>query len=434
VRLAEGVELLADYQQRLAAQNTFAVLLIIQGIDAAGKDGTIKHVMSGVNPQGVTVHSFKVPSTEGLSHDYLWRYQRQLPARGRIGIFNRSHYEEVAVVRVHPELLANQQLPGARRGNDLWEHRFREINSWERYLADNGIRIAKVFLHISRDEQRTRLLARIDDPARNWKFSPSDLAERQHWGEYQHAYSQMLSNTSTEWAPWHIVPANHKWFARAATAAIPGRCAPRHRPAVPAARRRRARVDGRRTARAGGRRLGCPPAQRSPVTARVPCSQCSRCFPRRGCHRRRSRPCCRTIRRNGGRSPSARTTTAGRRPHPARPTRPRRASDDRRASRWSGDRHARRLNRRPSRPGRRRPREQEPRPCSPAPAVPSPLFPLTLDVGAGYAREGCIGRLARKVNPRPRGDRSHRRQQEIGPASGNPHRDIPVVRPQGAST
>jgi len=220
VRLAEGVELLSDYQQRLAAQNTYAVLLIIQGIDAAGKDGTIKHVMSGVNPQGVAVHSFKVPSAEDLSHDYLWRYQRQLPARGRIGIFNRSHYEEVAVVRVHPELLANEQLPEARRGNDLWEHRFREINNWERYLTDNGIHIVKVFLHISCDEQRKRLQARIDDPARNWKFSPSDLTERQHWGEYQHAFSEMLSNTSTDWAPWHIVPANHKWFARTATAAI----------------------------------------------------------------------------------------------------------------------------------------------------------------------------------------------------------------------
>ncbi len=176
--------------------------------------------MSGVNPQGVAVHAFKVPSAEDLSHDYLWRYQRQLPARGRIGIFNRSHYEEVAVVRVHPELLANQQLPDARPGNDRWERRFRDFNAWERYLTNNGIHIVKVFLHISRDEQRKRLLARIDDPTRNWKFSPSDLTEREHWGDYQHAFSEMLSNTSTEWAPWHIVPANHKWFARTATAAI----------------------------------------------------------------------------------------------------------------------------------------------------------------------------------------------------------------------
>ncbi len=219
-RLVEGVELLAEYQQRLAAQNTYAVLLIIQGIDAAGKDGTIKHVMSGVNPQGVDVHAFKVPSAEDLSHDYLWRYQCRLPARGRIGIFNRSHYEEVAVVRVHPDLLAHEQLPAPRPGNHLWERRFREINDWERYLTDNGIRVVKVFLHISRDEQRRRLLDRIDDPAHNWKFSPSDLAERQHWGEYQQAFSEMLSNTSTEWAPWYVVPANHKWFARAATASV----------------------------------------------------------------------------------------------------------------------------------------------------------------------------------------------------------------------
>jgi len=220
VRLAEGVELLEEYQRRLAAQSTYAVLMVIQGIDAAGKDGTIKHVMSGVNPQGVDVHSFKVPSAEELSHDYLWRYQCRLPARGRIGIFNRSHYEEVAVVRVHPELLANEHLPDAHPGNHFWERRYREINDWERYLTDNGIHIVKVFLHISRDEQRERLLARIDDPTHNWKFSPSDLAERHHWAEYEQAFSEMLSNTSTEWAPWFVVPANHKWFARAATAGI----------------------------------------------------------------------------------------------------------------------------------------------------------------------------------------------------------------------
>jgi len=219
-RLVEGVQLLEEYQQRLAAQSTYAVLLIIQGIDAAGKDGTIKHVMSGVNPQGVDVHAFKVPSADDLSHDYLWRYQCHLPARGRIGIFNRSHYEEVAVVRVHPDLLAKEQLPDAEPGHHLWERRYREINDWERYLTDNGIHVVKVFLHVSRDEQRQRLLARIDDPTRNWKFAPADLAERQHWGEYQLAFSEMLSNTSTEWAPWYIVPANHKWFARAATASI----------------------------------------------------------------------------------------------------------------------------------------------------------------------------------------------------------------------
>jgi PPK2 family polyphosphate:nucleotide phosphotransferase len=219
-RLAEGVELLSDYQQRLAAQDTYAVLLIIQGIDAAGKDGTIKHVMSGVNPQGVDVHSFKTPSAEELNHDYLWRYQCKLPARGRIGIFNRSHYEEVLVVRVHPDQLAQEQLPAAHPHNHLWERRYREINDWERYLSENGVQVVKVFLHISRDEQERRLLARIDDPAHNWKFSPADLAEREHWREYQDAFSEMLSNTSSDWAPWHIVPANHKWFARAATASV----------------------------------------------------------------------------------------------------------------------------------------------------------------------------------------------------------------------
>jgi PPK2 family polyphosphate:nucleotide phosphotransferase len=219
-RLAEGVELLSDYQQRLAAQDTYAVLLIIQGIDAAGKDGTIKHVMSGVNPQGVDVHSFKTPSAEELNHDYLWRYQCKLPARGRIGIFNRSHYEEVLVVRVHPDQLAQEHLPAAHPHNHLWERRYREINDWERYLSENGVQVVKVFLHISRDEQERRILARIDDPARNWKFSPADLAEREHWREYQNAFSEMLSNTSTEWAPWHIVPANHKWFARAAAACV----------------------------------------------------------------------------------------------------------------------------------------------------------------------------------------------------------------------
>jgi PPK2 family polyphosphate:nucleotide phosphotransferase len=210
-RLTEGVELMSDYQQRLAAQNTYAALLIIQGIDASGKDGTIKHVMSGVNPQGVDVHAFKVPSAEDLSHDYLWRYHRQLPARGRIGIFNRSHYEEVLVVRVHPQLLAHEQLPASDPSNHFWERRYREINDWERYLTANGIRIVKVFLHLSREEQRQRLLSRIDDPSHNWKFSPGDLAERERWGAYHEAFSEMLSNTSTEWAPWHVVPADHKW-------------------------------------------------------------------------------------------------------------------------------------------------------------------------------------------------------------------------------
>ena len=219
-RLAEGVELLSDYQQRLAAQSTWAVLLIIQGIDASGKDGTIKHVMSGVNPQGVDVHAFKTPSPEELAHDYLWRYQCRLPARGRIGIFNRSHYEEVLVVRVHPELLRAEHLPAAEPSNHFWERRFREINDWEHYLTSNGVAVVKVVLHLSRAEQRRRLLARIDDPTRAWKFAPQDLAEREHWGAYQKAFSEMLSATSTAAAPWHVVPADHKWFARVATASI----------------------------------------------------------------------------------------------------------------------------------------------------------------------------------------------------------------------
>jgi PPK2 family polyphosphate:nucleotide phosphotransferase len=177
-------------------------------------------VMSGVNPQGVWVRSFKVPSAEELNHDFLWRYSRELPARGTIGIFNRSHYEEVLVVRVHPENLDRQRLPAEARGHGIWERRFREINDWERRLVDNGIRVAKIFLNVSKAEQRRRFLARIDDPDKNWKFSAADLAERAHWDEYQHAYSEVLSHTSTEWAPWHVVPADHKWFARVAVAAV----------------------------------------------------------------------------------------------------------------------------------------------------------------------------------------------------------------------
>lgn len=217
--LQAGVQLLAQYQARLAAQDTYGLLVVLQGLDAAGKDGAIKHVMSGVNPQGVSVHSFKVPSDEELGHDFLWRYSRALPGRGSIGIFNRSQYEEVLVVRVHPENLDRQRLPAEAR-HGIWERRFREINDWERHLVDNGIHVAKVFLNLSRAEQRRRLLARITDPDKNWKLSPADIAERAHWDEYQHAYSQALSNTSTEQAPWHVVPADHKWFARLAVAAI----------------------------------------------------------------------------------------------------------------------------------------------------------------------------------------------------------------------
>jgi PPK2 family polyphosphate:nucleotide phosphotransferase len=218
--LAESVQLLAAYQDRLAAQDTDGVLLCLQALDAAGKDGTIRHVMSGVNPQGVHVSSFKVPSTEELSHDYMWRYAKRLPARGEVAIFNRSHYEEVLVVRVHPELLERQRLPGEAKGKDLWKRRFAEINDWERYLTENGIRVLKVFLNISKEEQRLRFLRRLDLPDHHWKFSASDIQERQYWDDYQRAFSDMLSHTSTEWAPWYVIPADHKWFARICVGAI----------------------------------------------------------------------------------------------------------------------------------------------------------------------------------------------------------------------
>jgi PPK2 family polyphosphate:nucleotide phosphotransferase len=218
--LQRGLELLARYQDRLAAQATHGLLLVLQGLDASGKDGTIKHVMSGVNPSFVRVHSFKVPSVEELMHDYLWRYTTHLPERGVIGIFNRSHYEEVLVVRVHPELLERQRLPPEKVGPDLWERRFHEINEWERHLVDDGIRIVKVCLNISRGEQRRRFLERIDNPRKNWKFSAADARERRYWDGYMTAYSDALSHTSTRRAPWHVVPADHKWFARLAVAAL----------------------------------------------------------------------------------------------------------------------------------------------------------------------------------------------------------------------
>jgi PPK2 family polyphosphate:nucleotide phosphotransferase len=218
--LRTGVALLADYQRRLAAQNTDGVLVCIQSLDAGGKDGTIRHVMSGVNPQGVHVSSFKVPSAEELDHDYLWRYARRLPARGDIAIFNRSHYEEVLVVRVHAENLDRQKLPERARHGDVWERRYREINNWERYLVENGFRVVKLFLNLSKEEQRTRFLKRIDVPERNWKFSAADVRERRWWDEYQKAFSDMLSATSTEWAPWYVIPADRKWFARICAAAV----------------------------------------------------------------------------------------------------------------------------------------------------------------------------------------------------------------------
>ena len=218
--LARGIDMLAEYQSRLYAQDTDGVLIVLQALDAAGKDGTIRHVMSGVNPQGVSVHSFKVPSSEELDHDYFWRYAQRLPGRGEIGIFNRSYYEEVLVVRVHPEVLERQKLPHDSRGPGLWKRRFREINDWERTLTDNGIKIVKLFLNLSKEEQRTRFLRRIDLPDHNWKFSSADVREREHWDEYQKAFSEMLTHTSTEWAPWYVIPADRKWFARIAAGAV----------------------------------------------------------------------------------------------------------------------------------------------------------------------------------------------------------------------
>ena len=218
--LKHGVELLAEFQDKLAAQDTYGVLLVLQALDAAGKDGTIRHVMSGVNPQGVSVHGFKVPSVEELDHDYLWRYAQRLPARGDIGIFNRSYYEEVLVVRVHPAIIDNQHLPKASRKGDIWKRRYREINDWERYVTDQGFRLVKLFLNLSKEEQRLRFLRRVDLAEKNWKFSAADAHERGYWDAYQKAFSEMLSATSTEWAPWYVIPADRKWFARISAAAV----------------------------------------------------------------------------------------------------------------------------------------------------------------------------------------------------------------------
>lgn len=219
-RLTDGIERLTDLQTRLAAQQTYGVVLVLQALDAAGKDGAIRHVMTGLNPQGVRVVSFKSPSTEELAHQFLWRTTRDLPRRGEIGIFNRSHYEEVLVVRVHPEFLAGQHLPPKTTTGQLWKRRFREINDWERALVDNGFPIVKIFLHMSKDEQKRRLLSRIDEPSKNWKFSKLDVHERQSWDAYQDAYEDMIRHTSTKAAPWYVVPADHKWFARLVIAEV----------------------------------------------------------------------------------------------------------------------------------------------------------------------------------------------------------------------
>ncbi len=218
--LAEGIQQLAEYQNMLYAQNTYALLIIFQAMDAAGKDGVIKHVMSGVNPQGTQVYSFKAPSDEELDHDYLWRNFKALPERGRIGIFNRSHYEEVLVVRVHPEILGGQRLPPELKGKGIWKRRYEEINNFEQYLTQNGIVVLKFFLNVSREEQKQRFLERIELPEKNWKFSTFDVKEREHWDEYQAAYEDMLNHTSTKHAPWYVVPADHKWFTRLAVAAV----------------------------------------------------------------------------------------------------------------------------------------------------------------------------------------------------------------------
>ncbi len=217
--LAMGIALLAELQDMLYAQDRWAVLLIFQAMDAAGKDGAIKHVMSGVNPQGCQVYSFKAPSSEELDHDYLWRCMKSMPERGRIGIFNRSYYEEVLAVRVHPEFLTAQKLPPRVVGKRVWDERFEDIRNYERYLARNGVMIRKFFLHVSRAEQKRRFLARLEEPEKNWKFSPADARERGFWKDYMHAYEEAIRATATDEAPWYVVPADNKWFTRVVVAA-----------------------------------------------------------------------------------------------------------------------------------------------------------------------------------------------------------------------
>lgn len=213
-RVSENVAHLSAMQEVLYAQDTYALLIIFQAMDAAGKDGAIRHVMSGVNPQGCQVTSFKTPSADDLDHDYLWRASKALPGRGMIGIFNRSYYEEVLVVRVHPELLEKQKLPPNARDKDIWQRRYKQMNNYEKYLRQNGTIVLKLFLNISKKEQKRRFLARIDEPQKNWKFSTADYGERKYWDDYQKAFEDMLENTSTDWAPWFVIPADNKWFAR----------------------------------------------------------------------------------------------------------------------------------------------------------------------------------------------------------------------------
>jgi PPK2 family polyphosphate:nucleotide phosphotransferase len=219
-KLRKDIKRLRKYQDMLYAQKTYALLIVLQAMDTAGKDGTIKHVMSGVNPQGTQVHSFKAPSAEELEHDFLWRNMKALPARGEMGIFNRSYYEEVLVVRVHPEFLDLQRLPRMAKGKGIWKHRFDEINYFEKYLVRNGIVVLKFFLNLSKAEQKRRLLARIDTPNKNWKFSLADAKERGYWDDYMNAFEDTFTHTSTEWAPWYIIPADNKWFTRTVVADV----------------------------------------------------------------------------------------------------------------------------------------------------------------------------------------------------------------------
>jgi PPK2 family polyphosphate:nucleotide phosphotransferase len=218
--LEKGVARLSDLQQTLYAQDQWAVLVILQGMDGAGKDSIIRHVMSGVNPQGCEVYSFKQPSQEDLNHDFLWRASKLLPQRGRIGIFNRSYYEEVLVVRVHSEVLRKEQLPHSAGKKKIWKERFEDINSFETYLNRNGVLVRKFFLHLSKEEQRNRFLSRLDEPDKNWKFSEADVRERERWGDYMQAYEDMIRHTATPHAPWFVVPADHKWFTRMVVSAV----------------------------------------------------------------------------------------------------------------------------------------------------------------------------------------------------------------------
>jgi len=218
--LEKGLEKLRDLQEKLYAQDQWAVLLIFQAMDAAGKDSVVEHVMSGVNPQGCQVYSFKQPSSEELDHDFLWRTTRCLPERGRIGVFNRSYYEEVLVVRVHPQILAKQKLPTTLVTDRIWKERYEDIGAFERYLSRNGTVIRKFFLNVSKDEQRQRFLARLDQPEKNWKFAAADVQERQHWDDYMKAYEKMIEATTSEEAPWFVIPADHKWFTRLAVADV----------------------------------------------------------------------------------------------------------------------------------------------------------------------------------------------------------------------